>query len=97
MAVDRDKYTTVIVSPGFGAGWSTWNEPEDAFNIIIADMLLAGEVEEAINYAESLDKYTGGLEDAVVRKIPKGTEFIIREYDGAESIEYKDDIDWSVA
>jgi len=95
--MDRDKFTSVIVSPGYGAGWATWNEPDDVFNIIIADMLIAGEVEEAANYAESIDKYSGGLEDAEVMAVPKGKEFIIREYDGAEWIEYKDEIEWEIA
>jgi hypothetical protein len=97
MVVNRDKFTTVIVSPGYGAGWSTWNESEDMFDIAIADMLIAGDLEGAINCAEENEKYAGGLEDAEVVVIPKGKEFIIREYDGSEWIEYKDEIEWEIA
>ena len=95
--MDRDNFTSVIVSVGWGAGWSTWNDKDDMYNIILADMLIAGELSEAINYAESLDKYTGGLEDAEVLAVPKGTKFIIREHDGAEWIEYADEIEWEIA
>ena len=35
--------------------------------------------------------------DLEVQWIPEGTLFKIVEYDGAESIEYKEDDDWIVA
>jgi hypothetical protein len=41
--------------------------------------------------------YTGGMKELAVAWLPVGTEFRIGEYDGAESIEVKEDTDWIVA
>lgn len=41
--------------------------------------------------------YTGGIEDLTVAWISEGTYFRITEYDGSESIEYKEEDDWIVA
>ena len=95
--MDRDKFTSVIISPGYGAGWSTWNEPDDAYDIELADLIMEGDMDKAIEYCDNNEKYAGGIEYAEVVAISKGTEFIIREYDGSEWIEYKEKIDWEVA
>jgi len=41
--------------------------------------------------------YTGGMDDLKVALIPEGAMFRVNEYDGAESIELKDDADWFTA
>ena len=41
--------------------------------------------------------YKGGMMDLEVQWIPEGTLFKVVEYDGAESIEYKEDNEWIVA
>jgi hypothetical protein len=38
--------------------------------------------------------YTGGMESLAVAWLPVGTEFRIKEYDGSESIEIKNDVHW---
>lgn len=38
-----------------------------------------------------------GAGDVEIRWVPVGTEFRITEYDGAESIEFKDNIAWEKA
>lgn len=43
------------------------------------------------------DLYLGAVEDLSVVWIPEGTYFRIDEYDGSESIEYKEDDNWIVA
>ena len=91
------EYTEVIISPGYGSGWSTWNDPEDAYNPTIIQMIKDGRLDEAMQYAESLGKYASGLEDAIILNVPKGTHHRITEYDGHESIEYRDEIDWEIA
>jgi hypothetical protein len=37
----RDGKVAVLYSPGFGAGWSTWNQelPELVFNPVIVDFV----------------------------------------------------------
>jgi hypothetical protein len=41
--------------------------------------------------------YCGGVDDLVIEWIPVGTQFKINEYDGSESIEYKENDYWVTA
>lgn len=96
----RDGMVAVAVSPGFGAGWSTWNkvDPMDArFNQLFLD----GKYEEAADLCQELDLgYGGGSArrgDVEIRWIPVGTRFVIQEYDGAEDLMTIDDFGWRTA
>jgi len=105
--VIRDGKVAVLVSPGFGAGWSTWayNGEEDNRDFMLFDPTLVTMVErgdsvEAIeSYVTAIhpDTYCGGAGDLKVQWLPVGTAFRIHEYDGAESVEIRDDIDWIIA
>lgn len=44
-----------------------------------------------------LDKSSGDYSELYIEDIRKGTFYKINNYDGNESIEYRDDIDWLVA
>lgn len=93
----RDGKVAVAVSGDFGAGWSTWNDvdPMDArFNQLFLD----GRVDEVVRICndESLG-YVGGAGGVRIVWVPVGTEFVITEYDGAESLETKDSFDWRIA
>ena len=93
----KDGKVAVAVSYGYGAGWSTWNsiDPMDArFNQLFLDGNIA-EVERICD-AEELG-YAGGAEDVVIEWVPVGTEFIIHEYDGSESLQIKEEFNWSMA
>jgi hypothetical protein len=90
----RDGMVAVAVSPGYGAGWSTWNSisPMDArFNQLFLD----GKVDEVVRICddESLG-YTGGAGNVEIRWVPVGTRFVINEYDGSESLMTIDDFGW---
>jgi hypothetical protein len=110
----------VIYSPGFGAGWYTWNEgrfPElnDGtallFDPILVDLVkqkqanqfdegARNEIEnQIVARAEQLcpEGYFGGVEDLVIEWMPIGTEFEVDEYDGSESISYKEHSNWITA
>ena len=93
----RDGKVAVAVSGDFGAGWSTWCDvdPMDArFNQLFLD----GKHQEAADLCAELDLgYAGGARDVEIRWVPVGTEFVITEYDGAESLETKDSFDWRIA
>ena len=100
--VIRDGKVAVLYSPGFGAGWYSWHDIEQ----LLYDPVLVGMVESKasedtiIEYCHEKydpDGYFGGAEDLTIEWVPIGTEFRINEYDGSESIEYKDDMDWCVA
>ena len=105
--VIRDGKVAVLVSPGFGAGWSTWaySGEEDNRDFMLFDSTLVTMVErgdsveaiEAYVTAKHPDTYCGGAGDLKVQWLPVGTAFRIHEYDGAESVEIRDDIDWIIA
>lgn len=97
--VVRDGKVAVLYSPGFGAGWSTWNR--EYGEVLIFDPMLVKYVEEANfdalkTYAAMRypDAYTGGLEDLKIRWIEEGLLFRIDEYDGNESVEILSDTSW---
>ena len=93
----RDGEVAVAVSPGFGAGWSTWAnvDPMDArFNQLFLD----GKHDEAAALCDQLELgYSGGARDVEIVWLPVGTEFIVTEYDGSEGLELKDETNWRVA
>ena len=105
--VIRDGKVAVLVSPGFGAGWSTWaySGEEDNRDFMLYDPTLVAMVEredsvEAIeSYVTSKhpDTYCGGADDLTIQWLPVGTAFRIHEYDGSESVEIRDDIEWNIA
>jgi hypothetical protein len=99
--VIRDGKVAVLVSPGFGAGWSTWNsDSELLFDPTIVEMIEDGTNSETITqYCEAKypDGYYGGAGDLKVQWLPVGTAFRIHEYDGSESVEIRDDINWITA
>ena len=99
----KDGKVAVLISPGFGAGWSTWaigDRDELLFDAEIAQALLDG-VDygdiELLAKSKYPDQYLGGLDDLEVQWVDQGTEFTVEEYDGSESIRYKDGTIWSVA
>lgn len=111
--VIRDGKVAVLYSPGFGAGWSTWSlersndllfEPtvvalvEDRDEGRITNEQLVELVESYCikQYGEHA-VYCGGVDDLVIYWVPEGTLFKINEYDGSESIEFKEGEQWVVA
>ena len=98
----KDGMVAVLYSPGFGAGWYSWHNVEELlYDPKVVDMVLEKTSAQTIElYCEEVygDKaYYGGADDLEVMWIPVGTHFRIHEYDGAESIEIRDEIDWIVA
>ena len=99
----RDGKVAVLVSPGFGAGWYSWNSvhygDELIFDPVLAAYIDEGKIDEAKTYVTMRfpEAYDGGVDNLVVHWVPEGTAFRIHEYDGSESIEIKEDLDWVVA
>ena len=99
----------VIYSPGFGAGWYTWNSLKDCngadpreliFDKTLVEMILASksikELEKYVVEKWGGGVYCGGLGDCKVTFFPEGTEFVIEEYDGSESITTRVDTNWII-
>lgn len=85
--VERDGMVAVIVSPGFGAGWSTWATDLGEAAVFAPDVvewIEGGKVGDR-DFAERYG-YAGGLMDTYIEWVPKGSRFIIDEYDGSESL-----------
>lgn len=96
--LSEDGKVAVLYSPGFGAGWYTWNTeyPEILFDPNIVKFVEKEEFDKAKAYVELKypDIYPGGLSDLKVAWVKEGTLFKVNEYDGNESLEFKESDDW---
>jgi len=97
----KDGKVAVLVSHGYGAGWYSWTNILDClFDPEIAQLVLNGTNTKVIEQCAQTkwpDAYWGGASGLTVHWIPEGTQFRIDEYDGAESIEYNQDVHWIIA
>jgi hypothetical protein len=104
-----DGKVAVLYSPGFGAGWYSWsgnkkingkNTEALLFHRPFVELVLQGErggkLEQAITdyFGEDHNIYLGGARDLKVKWLDEGTLFLIKEYDGSESIAIRDDQTW---
>lgn len=107
--VIRDGNVAVLVSPGFGAGWSTWAHGEEMRKWCLFAPEVVAWVEagkqggekalEAIAKAKFGDDhlYCGGGKDLYIEWLNQGTAFEVREYDGNESLYEMGAVPWDVA
>ena len=102
----QDGRVAVIYSPGFGAGWSTWNTEygeELLFDPGLADLIINqgpwDQVEAYVAYItlKYPDAYQGGVRSLEVKWVPEGTQFRIEEHDGSERVVLFDEDDWITA
>jgi len=91
----------VLYSPGYGAGWYSWNTDNKAclYDPEIVDLVLNDKRNEVKLLAEKKwpDGYWGGAESLEVTWIAENTMFVVREYDGNECVEYLDCVDYEIA
>ena len=94
--VIRNGMVAVLYSPGYGAGWYSWNSNKKLiFHPKLVDMVELGKqskitekwLKEEGLISEDEYVYCGGVEDLKIEWLPEGTAFTIDEYDGAESIQ----------
>lgn len=99
--VIKDGRVAVLYSPGYGSGWYTWNQefPELIFSPAVVKLVEQEKFDELETYMELKypEVFKGGMMDLEIEWIPVGTEFRIHEYDGSESIEIKDELNWLTA
>lgn len=97
----RNDQVAVLYSPGFGAGWSTWNPevPELLFDPVIVEFVEKDQWDELKVYValKYPGLYDGGLTDLEVKWLPVGTAFRIHDFDGSESIQVRDQVAWIIA
>ena len=97
----KDNKVAILVSPGYGAGWSTWEGKELAYDRRIVEKFLEGaSATEMQDFIVSLGygkPYMGGYKQLIVKWVPVGTKFVLEEYDGSECISTIDDFNWITA
>ena len=102
----RNGQVAVLVSPGFGGGWSTWGHGwkeelalhRDIVKYFLGEVSgsLVGIIADACGVEEGdslFPYYAGGENNVSVRWVDIGTRFEIREYDGAERIYTLEEMD----
>lgn len=101
---ERDGNVAILISIGYGAGWSTWGPWVNrslAYDKRIVEAFISGiSKEDMSEFLETLgyhDVYMGGFDNLEIEWVPKGTLFRIEEYDGHESIEVFDEKSYIVA
>lgn len=93
--VVRNGKVAVLYSPGWGAGWSTWNGYEE---ILLFHPRLVEAVEKGQHSESQMNSilrdllgdvalYVGGADDLKIRWIDQGSRFLVDEHDGSESIQ----------
>ena len=91
----RNNMVAVLISPGFGAGWSSWNLEHKDSGMLLFDRRLVELAErqdweafeaKAIELTGDEGLYFGGMEDVKVQWVLQGTRFYVHEYDGSEHI-----------
>ena len=94
----KDGMVAVAISPGYGAGWSSWEHNNDlkdtmVFHPDIIKMILDGMQSQIDSnwLVEHFGKeyenvYTGGAYKLKIDWVPVGTTFRIDEYDGSECV-----------
>ena len=96
----------VLISKDYGAGWSTWNQPEMATDEDLIKAFEFGcnqeEMEELCRQKGYDDgfggaPYMGGFHDLKVIEVPAGSYFKVREYDGFEWVEVFNKDEWFYA
>ena len=96
----------ILISPGYGAGWSTWNNPGLATDKRLVELFEKGctqneMIDACVEYGYTNvygdPPYDGGFADLKIVEVPKGSLFKIREYDGHEYVEIFDESEWTRA
>lgn len=103
--VVRDGKVAVLYSPGYGAGWYSWNQSDSRakellFDSEMVDMVERGAPKDSIEErAKAIvpNGYFGGVRDLEIYWIKEGTAFRIDEYDGYEAVIEQSDDDWVIA
>lgn len=96
--VIKDGNVAVLLSPGYGAGWYSWNKEhkELLFHPKLVAMVEAGTqaeiTDEWVKENLGIDIYTGGAESLKIEWLPEGTVFQIEEYDGFETLQTLDSL-----
>lgn len=102
----RDGKVAVLISKGYGAGWSTWlREDRYLFDPVIVGILLDDSIDkqtqydDILTYCHKIEPYGffAGVDGLCVEWVAEGTAFRVTEYDGHETLERMSETNWKVA
>jgi hypothetical protein len=93
--IREDGKVAILYSPGFGAGWYSWNEGCKGllFDKDIVEAVLDGNFAKAESVAKSKypEAYVGGAKKLAIHWLNSGDTFKIREFDGFERVDLDND------
>lgn len=102
--VERGGKVAVLISPKFGAGWSTWADKENIESKLFCPEIVKAiedgvDSNDLIELADSLfaHDYNSGVRDCRIEWVNKGEAFRVTEYDGSESLELIGKLDYYIA
>ena len=100
---EKNGKIAVLVSHGYGAGWSTWKCKDLAYDKRVVEIFdkyppkqnneQLKEIQRKLKEIGYENVYMGGYNQIKKHWIARGVPFRIDEYDGSESIETLDDLD----
>lgn len=96
----RDGKVAVLISDNWGWGFHTWGAPLEAiFNPQLIELIEHRKYDEAIEFVNKTypNSPIGIHNDLHIYWVEEGREFYITQYDGLESIVFKDEIKWITA
>lgn len=87
----RNGEIAVVYSPGYGAGWSTWNDERFAEALCMDSEIAEAVISEDYDLAKKIAEEKHGASICGSHKlriewVPKGVQFRVSEYDGFESV-----------
>jgi hypothetical protein len=98
--VIKDGKVAVLISNDWSSGFHTYGAPLEAiFNPQLVELIENKNYNEAMEFIKKTYPNVSGYDitGLCVEWVEEGREFYITEYDGLESIVYKDEIKWITA
>lgn len=97
--VIKDNQVAILYSPGYGAGWSTWNKEEYRKTLLMHPELVEwtletnhkkNKLQRIIGRLFGEDQYVCilGADQLKVEWVPSGSQIRINDHDGNESLEF---------
>jgi len=94
----KDNKVAVIISPCYGGGWYSWNQgiTDILFDCQLVQCILENDEKNFLSILK--EKYPSifntGFEELSIEWVELDKSFHIHEYDGYETIMYKEDYEW---
>lgn len=101
--VIKDGKVAILYSPGYGAGWSTWNDDKYRETLCMDADIVTAVLEDNTTLAMDIASqkcpgiYVNGGEDLTVYWLDEGEAFEIHEYDGNEGVYVVSKMDYMIA